>query len=111
MEPTNKQRRELVERLTREATEKGMIIELGFLGYLERVIPSNAPEIQILESRKAFFAGAKHLLASIMSTLDPEAEPTEGDLRRMQRIHDELEAFVAAELKPDYLKKRPIFRP
>ena len=43
--------------------------------------------------RKSFFMGAEHVWASIMGILDPGAEPTEKDMRRMSLIHDELEAF------------------
>jgi hypothetical protein len=41
----------------------------------------------------AFMAGAQHLFSSIMTILDPEAEPTERDLKRMDLIDQELEAF------------------
>ena len=57
------------------------------------VAPSGAGDVQRSEMRKAFFMGAEHLFASIMSILDPGAEPTERDLDRMTLIHKELEAF------------------
>jgi len=57
-------------------------------------LPPNAPQIQIDECRWAFFAGAQHLFASIISIMDADAEPTANDLRRMDQIHAELQKFA-----------------
>lgn len=43
--------------------------------------------------RKAFFAGAQHLYASIMSFLEPGQEPTEKDEKRMEAIDKELRDY------------------
>lgn len=64
-------------------------------------IPDNASEIQLDEMRKAFFAGAQHLFASIMVVLDLGSEPTDKDMERMNRINDELSQF-AEEFKLRY---------
>ena len=53
----------------------------------------DAPEVQVREMRKAFFAGAQHLFASIATFLEEGTEPTDNDVRRMEMIHVELEAF------------------
>ena len=45
-------------------------------------------------AHQAFFGGAQHLFGSIMSILDPGHEPTERDMRRMDLIAHELEAFI-----------------
>lgn len=45
--------------------------------------------------RMAFFAGAQHLWGSINGTLDPGAQPSVDDMRRMEKISDELDKFVA----------------
>jgi hypothetical protein len=47
--------------------------------------------------RLAFMAGAQHLFGSIAggtSVLDEDQEPTEGDLRRMDLIDQELRGFI-----------------
>jgi len=44
--------------------------------------------------RNAFFAGAQHLFSSIMTILEPDAEPTEKDMQRMDLIDKELRAFI-----------------
>lgn len=85
--------RETVQNVTEKLTDAGKIIQGGWLGYRLCVMPQTASEIQVSETRKAFFAGAQHLFASIMSILDPGSEPTEKDLQRMTLIHTELEAF------------------
>lgn len=84
---------QLAAELAKVATDKGHLLELGWIGMLRYVVPKDAPETQVSEMRKAFFMGAEHLFASIMSILDPGAEPTEKDLDRMTLIHNELDAF------------------
>jgi hypothetical protein len=83
----------VVAELAKVATDKGLILELGWISMLRYVVPKDAPEVQVDEMRKAFFMGAEHLFSSIISILDPGAEPTEKDLDRMTLIYKELEAF------------------
>lgn len=79
--------------LSKQLTDHGKIIEGGWLGFRLAVLPDNASPVQVNEMRKAFFAGSLHLFSSIMSILDPGAEPTEKDLQRMDLIHRELMEF------------------
>jgi hypothetical protein len=83
-----------LERTLRELTDNGKLIEAGFVGLRIAAIPLDAPAIQIEEMRNAFFAGAQHLFSSIMTILDPGAEPTDKDLERMDLIDRELKAFI-----------------
>lgn len=89
----NKMTRQLAEALTKDASDNGRVIEVGWLAMQLHVIPSDASEVQVNEMRKAFFMGAEHLWASIMTIIDPEATITERDLQRMNLINDELKAF------------------
>jgi hypothetical protein len=100
MSTAEEQKQKIIDRLTREATDAGKIIELGWLSYLAVVIPADAGDVQVNESRLAFFAGAQHLWSSIMNVIDPGTEPTEQDMQRMDRINRELDEFV------EQLKKR-----
>jgi hypothetical protein len=84
---------QLADELAKIATDKGRLIELCWISALLYVVPKDAPETQVSEMHKAFFLGAQHLFSSIMSILDPGAEPTEKDLDRMSLIHTELEVF------------------
>jgi hypothetical protein len=84
---------QLAEQLTKVATDHGKILEIGWIGMLLHVVPKDAAETQVHEMRKAFFMGADHLFTSILTMLDPDAEPTARDLDRMTLILTELEAF------------------
>ena len=90
--------RELAKKITQELSDQGKIIQGGWRGYELVILPEQAGPIQREEMRKAFFAGAQHLWASIMVFLDEGSEPTEKDLRRMSLIHKELDDFIE-ELK------------
>lgn len=80
-------------KLSESLADSGQIIEGGWAGFCLAVMPKGASQTQIDEMRKAFFAGALHLFASIMCVLEPDAEPTEKDMRRMSQIHEELQTF------------------
>ena len=83
-----------VDKLAKLATDKGLIIEAGFIGYRKFVMEADAGPFQVLETRRAFFAGAQHLFGSIMGILDPGSEPTDADLARMDNIDRELRRFA-----------------
>lgn len=85
--------RAYLERLTRELADQGKLIEAGWVSLRLAAIPPNAPAIQLQEMRLAFMAGAQHLFASMIGMLDEDREPTEDDMKRMDLIHQELEAF------------------
>lgn len=76
--------------------DRGKIIEIGFAAMIEATYPGwqKMPKQQLLDLRMAFFGGAQHLFGSIMGILDPGHEPTERDMRRMDLIAHELEAFI-----------------
>lgn len=82
-----------LERLTRELIDKGQLIEAGWISLRIAAIRHDATPVQLSEMRKAFFAGAQHTFASIMTMLDPGDDATDADLRRMSQIESELERF------------------
>lgn len=92
---TQSEIRALVDELTKKLIDEGKLIEAGWTSYDKLVLSSDAPQIQRDECRIAFFAGAQHLLGSIMGMLDPGTEPTQKDLERMTQIDSELRAFLA----------------
>jgi len=101
----NNKRRELMEAIIRELIDEGRIIEAGFASYKIAVMNPNAGTDQIIETRRAFFAGAQHLFASIMSVLEPGSEPTDNDMHRITQIHEELNRFIV-ELKSKYREEK-----
>lgn len=96
----NAERRAAIERLASEiaghAIDQGRIIELGFAEMIRQTCPDwkSMGHQQLDDLRCAFFGGAQHLFGSIVSTLSPGDEPTDRDLRRMELIAHELEAFI-----------------
>lgn len=85
----------VINEVTKELVDKGKIIEAGWKSMRIMAIPRNASDVQLREMRKAFFAGAQHLFASILCILDPGSEATEKDMERMHLIDKELKEFVA----------------
>ena len=86
--------KEEVDRLCAALVDQGRLIEAGWEGLRLTAVAVDAPPNQLDEMRLAFFAGAQHLFASIMGILEPDAEPTETDLRRMDAIDKELKRFI-----------------
>lgn len=84
-----------LERLSRELTDQGKLIEAGWVGLRIAAIPLDASATQLDEMRNAFFAGAQHLFGSIMTVMDPDALPTEKDVERISSIARELRGFIA----------------
>lgn len=74
--------------------DKGLIVEAGWAGFKLLTIPPNASPQQLDLMRNAFFAGAQHLFGSIMAGMDEGEQETEADLRRMDNIQKELDAFL-----------------
>lgn len=72
----------------------GRLIEGGFVAFRLAVISPDAPAVQVKEMRNAWFAGAQHVFASIMATLDEGAEPTDADMQRISNIAAELDDFT-----------------
>jgi hypothetical protein len=91
----------LTKTVAKDLISKGLLIEGGWKIYESVACPPNTPAWQREEMRTCFFAGAQHLWASIQSTLDPEAEPTEMDMKRMELIDNELRQFYE-QMKKKY---------
>lgn len=72
------------------------VIETGWQGY-RALLPDSAGEVQIRETRQAFFAGATVLFEFLMRHgLDEGEEPTADDEQQMQAIESELREFWRA---------------
>lgn len=92
--------RKLAERLTKDLADQGMLLEAGWVGY--RLLCLKVPPHERADDkREAFMAGCEHTFASIISMMEPDAEPTDTDLARMDKLHKELEP-VRRHLKLKY---------
>lgn len=86
---------ELSAKLTRSAADSGNVVFLGFVSMVAVMFPRAAEDDALLDTlRVAYYNGAQHLFASIMSVMDSDREPTPGDMERMSKINDELYVFV-----------------
>jgi hypothetical protein len=74
------------------------VIATAWAAYEQQVIPPHAPDIQKVESRRAFYAGAASLFGAIMNLLEPGQEATEADLQRMDAIAAEIKEHVVIEI-------------
>lgn len=95
---------EAVVAITKQLTDEGRLVEAGFTA-MQVIALEGASDAQIHDMRLAFMAGADHLFSSIISILDPDAEPTPKDLQRMDLIDGELEKWRT--LIASYFDKTP----
>lgn len=70
-------------------------LESGWEMYRREVIPADAPQVQIDETRNGFYGGAWLLWSTIMGTLDSAADPTPADLQLLDELQAELVAFAS----------------
>lgn len=87
-------KQDLITEVTKKLTDEGKLIEAGFVGLKMMAFPADIPARQLDDFRNIFFAGAHHLFASILNILDPGAEITGDDLKRMSLIDNELKEFI-----------------
>jgi hypothetical protein len=70
------------------------LIDTAWRSYAERVIPAGAPDVQRIECRRAFYAGARAYLTAMLKFLDPGEEPTGADIALLDGVSQELNQFV-----------------
>lgn len=70
-------------------------IARGWESYRRMVVPADAGEVQINETRQAFYAGASILFTALTSPgmLDPGTEETEADMQTMADLQAEINEF------------------
>ena len=62
--------------------------------FKQKIIPAGAPEIQVQEMRRAFYAGALILLG-LVATLSEEAESEESGAEELDKLDKELKDFFS----------------
>lgn len=68
-------------------------IEAAWQGYFRKVLPDNASEIQIVETKRAFFAGAFAFFQITMTNLEPGLTETPLDIHLMENLTQEIKTF------------------
>lgn len=84
--------------LAKGLLDNQLLVKGGFALFRAQIIPVDAGQVQVDECRIAFYAGAQHVLACIMAGLDEGIEPTEDDLKRMEYLEAELDAWAVEML-------------
>lgn len=61
--------------------------------YRQQVIPPTAPNVQVIESKRAFYAGANSLFRLLQRTVSVGDEVSGADMRAMENIDREFKEF------------------
>ncbi len=69
------------------------LLQKEWRDYELRVLPLGAPEVQRIETRRAFYAGAQALLSGLLSRFTDDREPTAEDMEVMDGVQAELRQF------------------
>ncbi len=70
------------------------LLDIGWRQYAERILPANAPRVQVWECRRAFYAGAAHLFHELTERVGPDATSEDDGMEMMQGVADEIDAFM-----------------
>ncbi len=62
--------------------------------FCERVIQVDAPEVQKIEMRRAFYAGGQAIMFRVIAAFSPGDEVTEPDIQVIADLKDELNRFA-----------------
>lgn len=88
--------KERYEKILNSWADQGRVVEGGWRGLSAIWGLDTAPEVQKMEMRKAYYAGAQHVFGSIMGLMGPSGEePSEREMKVLDDIHKELDAFAA----------------
>lgn len=63
--------------------------------YRGQVVPASAPDVQVAETRKGFYAGAAALFGIVNGEVSPGDDVQPGDLQLLDDLAHELQEFVA----------------
>jgi hypothetical protein len=61
--------------------------------FARQCIPEQAPEVQRVEMRRAFYAGAAVLFSLVTGGLDADKEPTDLDVAYLESLNQELKLY------------------
>lgn len=70
------------------------LIEIGWRQYAEKILPANAPRVQVWECRRAYYAGAAHLFTELTQRVGPDSTSEDAGVEMMQGVSDEIERFM-----------------
>jgi hypothetical protein len=62
--------------------------------YAAEVLPAGASDVQKIETKRGWYAGAAAMFGLLTGGLDEDSEPTEMDVEYMESIYQELNFFA-----------------
>lgn len=68
-------------------------VKASFREFADKIIPNEAPLVQKVEMRRAWYAGAEAMFRLISGDLDADHEPTELDVLYIDSLLGELREF------------------
>jgi len=74
-------------------------IENLWLDFKSNVLPADTSDVQIEETRNAFFAGAGSIFKVITEGVSSDGEPTKAELKMMDDIQEEMAAFLEESIR------------
>lgn len=72
---------------------QGRLVRDGWYQYVERVLPPNASATQKAETRRAFYAGAWHVLSTMQDIGEPDISEDQG-VAILESIKTEILGFL-----------------
>lgn len=69
-----------------------MTIGEQWASYVSKVIPADAPPVQVEECKRAFYAGAQGMFQAVMAATEPEDEDASED--RLASLEFEMQDFL-----------------
>jgi hypothetical protein len=75
-------------------------IASAFESYRQVVMPKDAPDVQIEECRRAFYAGSYALLMNVAHNIGDESTDEEDGIRQLETLKAECEIFAASVGQP-----------
>lgn len=82
-------------------------IEQMWDGFAKMVVPASAPEVQRVEMRKAFYAGASALFTLMVKSMSDGPDEMPEDMALMENIQSEIDEF-RAELDREVIARRTV---
>jgi hypothetical protein len=76
-------------------SEPVMTIKEQWESYVRAVMPASVGQVQLQETRRAFYAGAYAMITALTAGVSDEAEMTPQDVNVMESLHRELEQFYS----------------
>ena len=85
--------RQLHDAMLLQLADDGQVIAGGYAALRAVMLPPDAAPHDVKAFRWAYYAGAQHLFVTLQHIMSANEEPTKADMRRIEKISDELAAW------------------